>query len=414
MGNLSDIQLRSWVRAGKSVAGISDGDGLTFTLSAKGAASWILRYRIAGRAKELTIGRYPDISLMDARKIAAARRVEVQQVIDVAAVKQRKKFDAKASINVEHLSELWLDHSVRSRHQNPQVTERVFQRDILPALGRFDTKSVTMPDITRLLAKINSSGRPTIANDALRYLKAMFAYGEALGAVDKNPAERIKIAHAGGSEKPRTRALSRNELAKLFVSITESSIRFGRENELAIKLLLALGCRKMELFASTWSEFDFDRKIWRISATRVKTRESRELPLATPVIEWLEELKVRSCNSEYVFPARRISKQQRTPHMSHDTTWRALQELKHGLEPFTIHDLRRTSRSLMADLGVPFDIAEKILGHKLPGVASIYDRGASLDQMRLSLDRLADHLRSLKNLSDKDNIIPIHSRRASL
>lgn len=291
MGSLSDIQLRSWVRAGKSVAGISDGDGLTFTLSAKGTASWILRYRIAGKAKELTIGRYPDISLMDARKIAAAKRVEVQQVIDVAAVKQRRKFDAKASINVEHLSELWLDHSVRPRHQNPQVTERVFKRDILPALGRFDTKSVTMPDITRLLAKINSSGRPSIANDALRYLKAMFAYGEALGAVDKNPAERIKIAHAGGSEKPRTRALSRNELAKLFESITESRIRFGRENELAIKLLLALGCRKMELFASTWSEFDFDRKIWRISATRVKTRESRELPLAAPVIEWLTELR---------------------------------------------------------------------------------------------------------------------------
>jgi integrase len=410
MGSLSDIQLRSWVRAGKPIAGKSDGDGLTFTLSTKGAASWVLRYRIAGRAKELTIGRYPDISLMDARKIAAAKRVEVQQVIDVAAVKQRIKSEAKASLNVEQLSELWLDHAVRPRHQNPQVTERVFKRDILPVLGRVDTKNVAMPDLTRLLARINSSGRPTIANDALRYLKAMFAYGEVLGAVDNNPAERIKIVHAGGSEKPRTRVLSKNELAKLFGSITESRIRFGRENELAIKLLLVLGCRKMELFGSTWSEFDFDKKTWRIPASRVKTNESRELYLASPVIEWLEELRVRACNSPYVFPARRLTKQQRTPHMSHDTTWRALQALKHGLEPFTIHDLRRTSRSLMADLGVPFDVAEKILGHKLPGVASIYDRGGSGEQQKVALEKLADFINQLELGRLPEKIIPIGRR----
>lgn len=411
MGKLSDVQLKAWVRDGARIAGKSDGDGLTFTLSAQGTATWTLRYRIAGRARELTLGRYPDLSLGDARKLAAAKRVDVQQVIDVAAIKQQKKAEAKQAANVQQLAELWLDNTVRRRHQHPEVTERVFKRDILPALGKCDTKSVTTPEITRLLAKINASGRPSIANDALRHMKAMFAYGEALGMVDRNPAERIKLEHAGGQEKSRTRALSTTEIAKLLKTMREAGTKFGRDNELAVKLLLALACRKMELFAAKWDEFDLLNNLWRIPATRVKTGEARELALAPQVVEWLQELKIRACGSDCVFPARRESKQKRFAHVSPDTTWRALHELPHGLEAFTVHDLRRTSRSLMADIGVPFDVAEKILGHKLPGVAHVYDRGGSREQQRAALEKIANLLVRLESEITESNIIQISKQR---
>ena len=407
MGKLTDVQLKAWVRDGARIAGKSDGDGLTFTLSSQGTATWTLRYRIAGRARELTLGRYPDLSLSEARRLAAAKRVDVQQVIDVAAIKQQKKAEVKQAANVQQLADLWLDNTVRRRHQHPEVTERVFRRDILPALGKCDTKSVTTPEITRLLAKINASGRPSIANDALRHLKAMFAYGEALGMVVRNPAERIKLEHAGGKEKSRTRALSTAEITKLLKSMRDAGTKFGRDNELAVKLLLALACRKMELFAAKWNEFDFSNNLWRITATRVKTGEARELALAPQVVEWLQELKIRACGSDYVFPARRESKQKRFAHVSPDTTWRALHELPHGLEAFTVHDLRRTSRSLMADIGVPFDVAEKILGHKLPGVAHVYDRGGSREQQRSALNRLAQVLSDLEVGRQQENVVAL-------
>jgi hypothetical protein len=189
---------------------------------------------MAGKAKELTLGRYPDLSLAEARKIAAAKRVDVHQVIDVAAVKQQKKAESKLVGNVEQLADLWLNNTVRSRHKHPEVTERVFRRDILPTLGKRDTKVITTAEITRLLATINASGRPTIANDVLRYLKAMFAYGESLGMVDRNPAERIRLEHAGGQEKSRTRALSTSEITKLLIAIKEAGTKFGRDNELAV------------------------------------------------------------------------------------------------------------------------------------------------------------------------------------
>jgi hypothetical protein len=129
MGKLTDVQLRAWVKAGKPIAGKSDGDGLTFTLSAKGVASWVLRYRIAGKQRELTLGRYPDLGITDARKLAATKRGEVQQLIDVAAVKQRLKAEIKQAGTVTELAELWLDHAIRPKHKHPQVTERVIKRD---------------------------------------------------------------------------------------------------------------------------------------------------------------------------------------------------------------------------------------------------------------------------------------------
>jgi hypothetical protein len=94
------------------------------------------------------------MTLSKAREIAAAKRVEVQQFVDVAAVKQQKKAEAKQAHNVSQLAELWLDHAIRPRHQYPEVTERVFKRDILPAIGKKDTSSITSADVTRLLAKI--------------------------------------------------------------------------------------------------------------------------------------------------------------------------------------------------------------------------------------------------------------------
>lgn len=91
MGKLTESILRQWVQAGKAIAGRSDGDGLTFTLSAKGTAAWILRYRIAGQHKELTLGRYPELSLQQARAIAEEERVRTRLGIDVADEKQERR-----------------------------------------------------------------------------------------------------------------------------------------------------------------------------------------------------------------------------------------------------------------------------------------------------------------------------------
>ena len=92
MGKLTDSQLRQWMEAGKPITGKADGNGLTFTLSAKGTAAWTLRYRIAGQQKELTLGRYPELGLVEARQMAAVARHRIAGGWDVAAEKAAAKW----------------------------------------------------------------------------------------------------------------------------------------------------------------------------------------------------------------------------------------------------------------------------------------------------------------------------------
>lgn len=91
MGRLTEADLKTWLRDGVPLAGRSDGNGLTFTLSAKQVTAWVLRYRHHGKQRELTLGRYPSISLEQARDLAAEARSMIALGLDVAAVKQNEK-----------------------------------------------------------------------------------------------------------------------------------------------------------------------------------------------------------------------------------------------------------------------------------------------------------------------------------
>jgi integrase len=124
------------------------------------------------------------------------------------------------------------------------------------------------------------------------------------------------------------------------------------------------------------------------------------IPLPALALKYLKELYIRANGSEYLFPNRRAHKvKQRFLHMSPDTINTALKKLftqdKMPVEHFTIHDLRRTCRSLLASLKVPDHIAERCMNHKLKGVSGTYNRYDYLDERREALDKLALLLESI-------------------
>jgi integrase len=191
---------------------------------------------------------------------------------------------------------------------------------------------------------------------------------------------------AGGTERARSRALSREELEQLFAAIRKAPT-FGGDNLLAIKLLLALCVRKSELLAARWQEFDLDGRgdagpVWRLPGSRTKTGDALDIPLVPAVVEWL---KMLAGGSEYVFPQRRRDPRQRVPHVGLDTLNVALTRVEHGLEPFTLHDLRRTARTHLAALGVRREVAERCLGHRVGGVEGTYDRHDYFNERREAL-----------------------------
>ena len=200
-------------------------------------------------------------------------------------------------------------------------------------------------------------------------------------------------------EKSRDRALSLEELGEVFSTFREHPNQFARENYLATALLVSLGIRKGELIAAEWSEFDMEQALWHIPIEHSKTDVPITVPLSDAVMEWLKELQIRGYGSKYLFPKRRTSK--RFGHMSPDTLNAAFQKLfrekKLTVEHFTIHDLRRTLRSLLSRAGVPGHVAERCLNHKLKGVEGIYDRYDYLDERREALEKVGKDIVPLVN-----------------
>lgn len=406
---LTDTKIRKWVDKRERIAGKGDGGGLTFTLSAAGTASWVFRYRLHGRAKELTLGNYPDITLQQARKLATKARAEVDQGVDVANQKRDEKAAKKMAGTIAELSEQFVAEAIRTSYKNPGVVEGLLRRDVLPVIGRLAPLDVRQNDVDRVLRRVKSDGRLTVANDALRVMRNMFRWGKKRGLLDHNPAADFDISDAGGKEPSRDRKLSREEISKLFAAMSAGRRTFGRDNELATKLLLALGVRKMELLAAQWSEFDLDAGIWYLPGDRTKTGKPIDVPLAPSIVEWLRELKVRACDNNYVFPARRVSKAKRFPHVSPDTLNFAFTSLDHKLEHFTVHDFRRTMRSELSALGVAPHIAERCLNHAIKGVEGRYDRHSYFDERQHALAIWADLLQTLER-GEHYNVFPFSAR----
>ncbi|EJI1396046.1 TPA: tyrosine-type recombinase/integrase [Vibrio alginolyticus] len=398
MSQLTVKKVEALIKAGgDKTKRYGDGGGLYLVVPHSGYPSWMLRFTSNKKRREMTLGKVSDISLRDARLLAAEKMKQVREGFDPLI--QRKRAEQEKIKTVNDLFSDWYP-SLEKRLKHPNIPKRVFLKDIAPHIGDIPLEQVNARDIRTTINAITAAGKPAIANDALNYCKQLFNHGMKLDLMQGNPASAFTVRDAGGVEKSRDRALATEELKQFFNTAKQNPMSFTRDNYLACALLVCLGVRKSELCEAKWEELDLEKAVWELPKERSKTNVALTIPLATPVLEWLEELKVRSLGSEYVFPSRRSSK---NPHMGPDTLNRAITKL-FGHEPgkkrqppnlmgdmphFTVHDLRRTCRTLLAQQGTPGHVAERCLNHKLKGVEGIYDRHDYLEERREALDNLA-------------------------
>jgi integrase len=398
-------------RCGEPVL-LSDGDGLYLRKQTRDGASWTLRYHFAGKEHWITLGNYPDMSLAQARIEARQARVLLDKQQNPLHVRRAALAEERQKGSFKALCEDWYCADVQARGlKHPAVPRRYLDKYLLPKLGRFPASDVTPSDVARLLDDVKVRA-PTAANDLLRFIRRIFAFGVRRRLVPSNPAADFSPRlDAGGTERPRRRALNSDELVQLFEKI-RATPNFGDNNLLAIKLLLALCVRKGELLGARWSEFDLDGgthagAIWHLPGSRTKTGESLDIPLAPVVVEWLNALRTLAAGSDYIFPKRRRDPRERVPHVGIDTLNVALQRVKHGLAHFTLHDLRRTARTHLAALGVRREVAERCLGHKLRGVEGTYDRHDYFKERRVALEQWSTLIRQAESGERK----VVHLRR---
>lgn len=402
MGSLTAKKVESLIKG--EPGRFADGDGLYLTVPKSGKPFWFLRYTASGKRREMTLGQCANMSLAEARAEAVMQKKHiVVEKVDPLFLKQRAKQHQLQTI--DDLFADWHKGNVK-RLKHPNIPERVYRKDIAPHIGTAAPNKVVARDIQRIIESITDSGRPTIANDALLYLKQLFNHGIKLDVVGANPASAFSVSDAGGVEQSKDRALSIEELTKVFEVFRENKDSFARENYLACALLVTLGVRKSELTEASWQEIDLEAGIWDLPKERSKSGVGIRIPLPELCITWLKELQIRAAGSPYVFPNRRSSKR---PFMGPDTLNRAITKLfgheagkkkqppnKMGdIAHFTVHDLRRTCRTLLAQLGVPGHVAERCLNHKLRGVEGIYNQHDYFDERKEALSELCRALRPL-------------------
>lgn len=387
---LSDAEIRRWVKTGQPVAK-ADGGGLTFTLSPGGTAAWVLRYRFAGKARELTLGRYPDVTLKAARERARDERARIQQGIDVARERQRDKVEAAAAksfaeLAADYMAKVFPTLAANTVKQRSQHIKGV----ILPRIGSRPARDVTTGEVVALIEAVGTKS-VNVADLVFTALSEIFKHGLARHAVTANPCAGVSVtAICGRAEPTRQRLkLTEDELRILLPQLHT----IGKVNELAVKILLATCTRIGELARTEWEHLDLKQGEWYIPDVNSKTGRGFTVPLPAEVVAWFEELQPLATGSRFVLPARQVRRRENHGGEVHFEQ-RALNAMLHkltarikGVRRFTPHDLRSTARSHLAALGVNLIVAERCLNHSLGGLVAVYDQHDYMTERRIALDR---------------------------
>jgi integrase len=189
--------------------------------------------------------------------------------------------------------------------------------------------------------------------------------------------------------RPRTRALSPLEIEKYLRTLYASNIR--RQFKLSLHLILLTLVRKSELRLARWSHMDFNTNEWTIPEDLAKNGKAHTVYLSRQVRSMFEELKKLAGDSELVLPGRGCH----TRPFCGNAMNQALGAITFPIDPFTIHDLRRTASTLLHEQGFSSDVIEKALNHTIGGIRGVYNRAAYAEQRRQMLQSWADFVDGL-------------------
>lgn len=375
--------------------------GLRLRLSSGGARTWVLRRRILGKMRNLTIGHYPELGLAAARQKARAALVDAEAGVDpVRRLPRPRAKDGVPDATFAAWWEQYLNRHVRGRLRSAAHVESIGRSHILPAFGNRPVTSITRAEISRLMEKIAYSTPNQPKLRLARYIRQTLSafYNWALPMLDEMPANPATHALRIPVGPPRERVLSDREILAFWKATGEMGYPFGP----AFRLLLLTATRRSEVLAARWSELQ--RDVWTIPTHRVKNKSPHILPLPKAVLKILDCLP-RSQDSDLWFPSamqfgrRADGGLEERPSSGVTKAVDRMQKLmadEIGAFPrFTLHDLRRTAATRMQGLGLPLPVVEAVLNHvagSRGGIIGVYQRHAYFEEKRQALQMWAAEL----------------------
>ena len=302
------------------------------------------------------------------------------------------------ALTLRGLGEIYIKRYAKPKKRSWAEDQRKLDHDIYPALGECRADLVTKLDVVRLADAICDRGAPVLANRTLGLVRKLFNFGVAEGYVEANPALGIPMR---AKEQTRTRTLTDEELHSFWHALNGPG--FDDVTADALRLQLLLGARIREVTGMQRAELAINgaEPSWTLPAVRAKGGRDVQRPLLPEALAVIKR-RLEDCDeSPFVFASPNDTDQPITPKAPTRALKRAADRL---LVPggFTPHDLRRTSRTRWAKLGIEPTLAKKILGHAPPKNdvdASVYDQHCYMPEMRNALARWESDLLGIVSIA---------------
>lgn len=376
---LSDKEIKS-AKPSEKEYNLFDGDGLRLRIKPNGSKNWIFNYyRPTSRKRaNLSLGKYPDLSLANARKATLEANELLAQGIDPQEERKRQQ-QAYKSVHQHTFSNVakeWFE--IKKDDITPDYAVdiwRSLELHIFPSISKVPVSAITAPQIIDLLKPIEAKGSLETVKRLSQRLNEIMNFATNCGLVQANPLVGIKAAFKK-PKKENMAALKPAELPELMTAIANASIK--RTTRCLIEWQLHTMTRPSEASGASWKEIDWENEVWVIPAERMKKRRDHRIPLTDQMLALLEVMKPISGHREFIFPSDRDPKKpcnSQTANMALKRMGFAGRLVSHGL--------RSMASTTLNEQGFDKDLIEAALAHVDDNqVRSAYNRTDYLDRRK--------------------------------
>ena len=390
---------------------VNDGNGLYLNIGASGVKSWVFRYKsyLKGvkRDRWFTIGKYPQISLAQARAEQRRLMFDISNGIDVQQAKitkramPKKKSDSKFGT----LAHEWIET------RKSRVIEATWDKDwsrlnrfILPQFADMDIEEIMPKDLLEHLTKVAQTNGAETSHRTLRQVGAIYEYAMTIGKIKYNITSGMTKYLPKPHEPNRSAILDKTVLGK-YIYTVENDNECHDLVGCAIRLLPHIFVRHSEMLSMRWEDIDWKKNTWTYSVSKTKGKgvDTHIVFLSEQVLAILEEIKGLTSDKEYVFFSGQGTKNQQ---LSQRATLYRIRELGFDRETVSPHGFRASARTLGED-ELKFDTRtiEMCLAHKTKEVlGTAYDRAKRLDDRKRFYQSWSDFLIDCKKQYQKTRI----------
>ena len=390
---------------------IPDRDGLYFILQPSGKRSWAVRYRFGGITRKLTLGSYPAIGLVEARAEAAKAQDTITSGVDPIEAQRRAREEGARDRDL--FENVVADFLRRTGTAGGRESRRLLDKEVLPRWRGHHIQDITKRDVIGLLDDLLERSIGVMANRVFAAIRRIFNWAVERDIIAVSPGHGLKPPVP---EVSRDRVLGDDEIRWLWKAASDAGYPFGP----IFKLLLLTGQRRSEVSRTTWREFDLDERMWSLPRERAKNDRQHDVFLSDQSLAVLEAVPKIEGPSGFMFttngrtPVTGFSRaKERFDEAMLSVARQEVVERGHdpaGIEipDWRVHDLRRTTASGMARLGIILPVIEKVLNHisgSFAGIVGVYQRHSFADEKRVALEAWGRKIDSIVNDQPANNVV---------